>query len=436
MPRAMLVVGLGNGDEGKGSLVDHLVRKNEIRYVVRFNGGAQALHHVVDHDRVHGFSQFGSGTLAGAKTVLSRFMLFEPLAFCREALNLSRLGIADPYALVTLSARAPIISPINILANRILEIHRGQGRHGSCGMGIGLTQGDVEQFGTQALYAEDLLNPTVLRDKLSFLWQQRLETVRGIDSNETWELRTQLATVDIEDLVAFYSEFARRIRIAPDAEILAIISRENIVFEGAQGILLDQQWGFFPHVTRSNTTFANAETLLDEAGFHGERLRFGLLRAYGTRHGAGPFPTETDELRVAPCYNAANPWQGSFRTGWFDTVTARYALEAVGGVDVLALTNLDRLVGRDGLKAAVSYQQEDCFPQGGIALRAVDQVASRQRTDALFHASPEYLSLRPIQSACRDDYYRYADTIIELVGHKIDLISARADHHKLYRNVA
>ena len=131
MSRAILVVGLGYGDEGKGSLVDHLVRKEGIRQVVRFNGGAQALHHVVDQDRVHGFSQFGSGTLAGARAVLSRLMLFEPLAFCREALTLSRLGIADPYALVTLSASAPIIPFANILTNRILEIHRGSGRHGS-----------------------------------------------------------------------------------------------------------------------------------------------------------------------------------------------------------------------------------------------------------------------------------------------------------------
>jgi len=433
MARAMMVVGLGNGDEGKGSLVDHLVRKEGVRHVVRFNGGAQALHHVVDGDRVHGFSQFGAGTLTGAETVLSRFMLFEPLAFCREARTLADRGIADPYAMVTLSARAPIIPQANILTNRILEIQRGQGRHGSCGMGIGLTQGDVEALGTQAIYAGDLLHPTLLREKLDLIQQRRIESVRGIDSPETHMLRTQLVTADLDDLVEFYGEFAERIRIVPDEAILEILAHKDTVFEGAQGVLLDQQWGFFPHVTRSTTTFENAETLLDEAGFEGERVRLGLLRAYGTRHGAGPFPTETDALPVAPCHNAVNPWQGAFRTGWFDAVTARYALDVVGSIDLLALTNLDRLVGLDGLQAATAYPQHAHFPNGGIALRPLDLEASRQRTDALFQVSPEYTPLPSIPNDCPEAFCRYSDAIAALIGRDIDLISARPDQHKLYR---
>ena len=433
MPRAMMVVGLGNGDEGKGSLVDHLVRKEGVRHVVRFNGGAQALHHVVDGDRMHGFSQFGAGTLAGAGTVLSRFMLFEPLAFCREARNLSEVGIADPYAMVTLSARAPIIPQANILTNRILEIQRGQGRHGSCGMGICLTQGDVEEFGAQAIYAGDLLHPTLLREKLNLIQQRRVLSVRGIHSPETHMLRTQLFTSDLDDLVEFYKEFAARIRIVPDDAIMEILAHEDTVFEGAQGVLLDQQWGFFPHVTRSTTTFENAETLLDEAGFAGERVHFGLLRAYGTRHGAGPFPTETDMLPVAPCHNALNPWQGSFRTGWFDAVTTRYALEVVGSVDFLALTNLDRLICLDGLQAATTYQQNAHFPNGEIALRPLDMEVSRQRTDALFQAIPEYAPLPSIPSDCPEALFRYSDAIAALIGRDVDLISAGPDQHKLYR---
>ncbi len=437
MPRAIMVLGLGNGDEGKGSMVDHLVRREGIRQVVRFNGGAQALHHVVDAGRTHGFSQFGSGTLAGAQTVLSRFMLFEPLAFCREARTLSQIGIPDPYALVTVSARTPVIPQANILTNKILEIHRGDGRHGSCGMGIGLTQGDVEEFGAQAVYAEDLFHPTLLREKLELVWKRRLEAVQDTHSAETHVLRTQLATADLDDLVSFYGEFAQRIRIVPDAEILERIVREDTVFEGAQGVLLDQQWGFFPHVTRSNTTFANAETLLEEAKYQGQRVRLGLLRAYGTRHGAGPFPTETADLAVEPCHNAPNPWQGAFRTGWFDAVTARYALDVVGGVDLLGLTNLDRLIGIDGMKAAARYRPEAHFPQGSILIPSeLPLQESRRRTEALLTAHPDYRSLPSIPSDTPDAYFRYADAIAELIGNAIDLISARPDHHKLYRNNA
>ena len=436
MPRAILVVGLGNGDEGKGSVVDHLVRKEGIRRVVRFNGGAQALHHVVHNGVTHGFSQFGAGTLAGAETILSRFTLFEPMAFCREALTLSGIGVADPYALVTVSANAPIIPPANILANRILEIQRGQGRHGSCGLGIGLTQGDVEELGALAVYAQDLRNPATLREKLSLVWRRRLETVRDIDSEETRALRTQLMTTDLEDLVAFYGEFAQRIRIVPEEAILEIIAGEDTVFEGAQGVLLDQQWGFFPHVTRSTTTFENAETLLDEAGFCGQKVRVGLLRGYGTRHGAGPFPTETEDLLVEPCHNGINAWQGAFRTGWFDAVTARYALEIVGGVDLLGLTNLDRLIGLDSLKAAVTYQRDTGLSNGKIALDVMDLESARQRTASLFQVQPDYQPIRSIRSDGPDEFLRYADAIAHLIGHDIDLLSARADHHKLYRGVA
>lgn len=436
MPRAFLVIGLGYGDEGKGSLVDHLVRKHGIRQVVRFNGGAQARHHVVAAETVHGFSQFGAGTLAGARTVLSRFMLFEPLAFCREAESLTKIGIADPFSRVTVCADAPIILPANILTNRILEIERGEGRHGSCGMGIGLTQADVEAFGQDALYVGDLAHPDVLRDKVHFLWQRRIEAVRDIQSEATLELREQLAQFDIDDLLAFYEEFAGYVRIAQEEDICRLLRSEDTIFEGAQGVLLDQHCGFFPHVTRSNTTFANAERLLEEAEFSGDRVRIGLLRGYGTRHGAGPFPTETRALYVAPCHNAINPWQGPFRTGWFDGVAARYALKSVGGVDLLGLTNLDRLVGIGPLQAAATYQNQQDFPGGEIPPISSDLPVLSARTSKLLDAAPDYVQISPVMSGESCALFRYADTLAEIIGQKVDLVSACAEHHKLYRKSA
>lgn len=433
MPDAWIVVGLGNGDEGKGAVVDHLVRRHKIRRVVRFNGGAQALHHVVCAGKVHGFSQFGAGTFAGAGTVLSRFMLFEPLAFCREAHTLSTLGIPEPFSMVTVSARAPVITPLNILANRILELDRGCGRHGSCGMGIGLTQGDVEALGEEALYAGDLVRPAALKEKLVCIQQRRLKEVSEIESEATRDLRVRLAGFDIQDLALFYGEFAQRVRIADEEQVLEIIAQEDTVFEGAQGVLLDQRWGFFPHVTRSTTTFENAETLLEEAGCRGRRLRIGLLRGYGTRHGAGPFPTEAADLALEPCHNRTNAWQGAFRTGWFDAVSGRYALKVTGGVDLLGLTNLDRLAGRKGLKAAVRYGPDRDFPDGTIPQVPPDLETLRQRTDAFMDAQPEYAPLPPIQHDDPSALFRYADVIGELLGQDVELISARADHHKLYR---
>ena len=434
MPRSFIVIGLGNGDEGKGAFVDHLARRHGIRRVVRFNGGAQALHHVVTPDATHGFSQFGAGTFAGAQTLLSRFMLLEPLAFCREAYTLNSLGVADPFSLVSVSERAPVITPANILANQILEIHRGEGRHGSCGRGIGLTQGDVEQAGTEELVAGDLHNPRIVRAKLEWNRQKRLENTAAMNCEATRDLRAQLVNADLDDLTAFYGEFARRVQIVPDGTLLEIIAREDTIFEGAQGVLLDQQWGFFPYVTRSNTTFANALTLLAGANVSHSPVRIGLLRAYGTRHGAGPFPTETTELRLDPCHNSANEWQGAFRTGWFDAVLARYALDVVGSVDLLALTNLDRLIGLDNLKAAVAYPRSEHFPTGKISPVVLNKEAHRRRTNALLHVRPEYADLPLLHSTQPEELFRYADALAEHIGRKADILSACPDQRKIYRS--
>ncbi|HLJ55606.1 MAG TPA: adenylosuccinate synthetase [Chthonomonadaceae bacterium] len=460
MPRAWIVIGLGFGDEGKGSVVDHLVRRDGARCVVRFNGGAQARHHVVAGAAVHGFSQFGAGTLAGARTLLSRYMLVEPLALCGEARDLAALGVPDPFARITISAAAPIITQANILANRAIEAARGPARHGSCGLGIGLTQGDAETLGEEALRAGDLARPAVLREKLALNLRRRLDDIAGCRSlsglphqsypsdrtapagrspaasanagDASAGLLARLEGLDLADLAAFYGEFAARVRIVPDGEILHAVAHEDTVFEGAQGVLLDQRHGFFPHVTRSNTTFENADALLAEAGFAGERVRIGLLRPYSTRHGAGPLPTETSGLSVPPCHNGENAWQGAFRVGWFDAVAARYALAAAGGVGVLGITGLDRLAGLPSLVVCTAYRASAELPDGVIP-PAADRQASLRRTAALFAAQPVYAAVAALASCVPADLWRFADAIGELVRHPVGLISARPDAEKLWR---
>jgi adenylosuccinate synthase len=141
---AIFVAGLGFGDEGKGSIVDALTRKHQADLVVRFSGGAQAAHHVVTDDgREHCFAQFGSGTLAGASTHLSRFMLIDPLALVKEAEHLKQIGVVDPFERLTIDPRAPIITPYHRAMNRLRELSRGRQRHGSCGVGIGELASDM-----------------------------------------------------------------------------------------------------------------------------------------------------------------------------------------------------------------------------------------------------------------------------------------------------
>lgn len=136
-----LVVDLGFGDAGKGAVVDRLCRADHtVRAVVRFNGGAQAAHTVVTADgRQHTFAQFGAGTLRGVPTLLSRFMLVDPLALTAEADHLRSLGVPDPCALLSVDRRARLTTPYHAAASRLREQARGAARHGSCGMGVGET---------------------------------------------------------------------------------------------------------------------------------------------------------------------------------------------------------------------------------------------------------------------------------------------------------
>lgn len=431
---AHIVVGLGYGDEGKGSWVDHLVRKHDVKYVVRFNGGAQASHHVVTpDDRVHGFHQLSSGSFVeGVHTLLSRFMLLDPDHLLAEASELEQQGVFQPLTRVLAHRDAPIITPFNRILNQMQEIHRGGSRHGSCGFGIGITQNDVETLGSDTLYLRDLLTDT-LRPKLLRLWELKVQEASVVRSTETESLFGKLNSTDVDYYVDLFRHVARRITVIDDDEFNAIVRTNDSVWEGAQGVLLDQTDGFFPHCTRSTCTFQNALTLLQEANFSGTTVRIGLLRGYATRHGAGPFVTEDSECNVSACHNLTNPWQGHFRTGWFDCVTARFALNVVGGVDVLAVTNLDRLYERAEVKIATEY--DGLKPQFGTSRTLLrlpfDKKVLENRSEALKQVTPRYTR---VEGFTKDSAsLRYLDLLEEHISHRIHAVSDTPKHQKLYR---
>ncbi|MFF4809100.1 adenylosuccinate synthetase [Micromonospora chersina] len=157
-------------------------------------------------------------------------------------------------------------------------------------------------------------------------------------------LTAELGPLDappVEDCLPAYAAFAERVAIVDRAYLAGVLRAGTCVFEGAQGVLLDEWHGFHPYTTWSTATFANAEALLAEAGRAGTAQRLGVLRVTTTRHGPGPLVTEEPALPFADPRNPTNPWQGRFRFGHFDAVAHRYALAAAGGVDGLALTHLD-----------------------------------------------------------------------------------------------
>lgn len=331
MSEHLIVVDLGHGDAGKGTVVDHLCATGRAAAVVRFNGGAQAAHNVVTADgRHHTFAQFGSGTFTpGVRTHLSRFMLLDPLALAAEADHLRTLGVTDALDRLTVDRDALLTTPYHRAANHARETARGAARHGSCGMGIGETAAYALAH-DDAPRAGDCLAPARLRLRLAAVRDWYLAGFPGGPR-----------VPDLEDCVRAFTAFAGRVAIVGGGHLHRLLRDGPVVFEGAQGVLLDEWHGFHPYTTWSTTTFANAETLLAEAGRTATRL--GVLRAYATRHGPGPFVTEDPALTadLPDPHNGTGRWQGVFRVGHLDAVTLRYALEVTGGVDALALTHLD-----------------------------------------------------------------------------------------------
>lgn len=367
MNKVILTVDLGFGDAGKGSIVDFLVREERAHTVVRYNGGAQAGHRVVTEDgREHVFSQFGAGTLAGARTHLSRFMLLDPLAMVAEAEHLQQLGIVAPFAMTTIDAAALVITPFQRAVNRLRELARAD-RHGSCGMGIGETMADALAHGESVLRAADLADSAVLRHKLHFLRdvnRAKLQATEfGALDRQAPAVQEELDVLADDSWVDWLAEEFGRIsaltNIVPSTYLHDILAQPGtIIFEGAQGVLLDEWYGFHPHTTWSTITFANADALLEEAGYAGKIERIGITRAYATRHGAGPFVSECAALsaQIPDAVNGFDTWQEGFRVGWLDLVMLRYAVEVVGKLDSLAVTCLDRLQGRDDAQLCTHYQ--------------------------------------------------------------------------------
>jgi adenylosuccinate synthase len=360
----VIVVDLGYGDAGKGTVVDWLCARGPYAAVVRFNGGAQAAHNVVTGDgRHHTFAQFGSGTFTpGVVTHLSRFMMVDPLALVAEADHLAAVGAGDALDRLTVDRDAPLTTPYHRAANRARSTAV---RHGSCGMGIGETAAyalacdDAPRVG-------DCHSPARLRRRLARLRDRLFDELGPLD------------VPDVSDCAAAFGAFASRVRITGDGFLPALLRRGPVVFEGAQGVLLDERFGFHPYTTWSTTTFANATTLLAEAGTSARRL--GVTRAYLTRHGPGPFVTEDATLERPEPHNRRGPWQGAFRTGHLDAVALRYALEVSGGADELAVTHLD----------APAPLICTAYDIGSRITPAADLPGQARLTDRLLTARPRY----------------------------------------------
>jgi adenylosuccinate synthase len=354
--QAQVVIGLGFGDEGKGVVTDFLcgqaLAAGRTPLVVRFNGGHQAGHTVTLADgRRHVFSSFGAGTLRGVPTYWSAHCTFSPASVLQEYAALLALG-AQPQLLV--DTQCPVTTHYDVLYNRVLEAGRGPARHGSCGVGFGTTVARHQDTPLR-LYAQDLRFPAVFTHKLQQIrayYETKIKAETGFDFYQ----------FDHDGEDRRFAQYARQLTDLHQAHPIQLVRPEEIfaatapwqtyVFEGAQGILLDMDFGLFPHVTRSRTTAANALGLLHKhaPGLATTAEIHYVSRAYHTRHGAGPLPQETsiELINNAQETNQLNDHQGAFRTGPLSVELLNYALScdaafSLGLTKHLVLTCLDQL---------------------------------------------------------------------------------------------
>jgi adenylosuccinate synthase len=452
MTRIWLLIGLSNGDETKGGTVDWLTANYPVKTIFRYNGGAQAAHNVVAASGVtHCFAQLGSGLLAApVSTYLSRYVAVNPLSLMVEYRILeSKINFSIPE--IQLDTESLIITPYHILINQMREISRGAKRYGSCGKGVGETMSDAKKYGKEVLRAKDLSNFSVLKHKLRCLQALKIEEGEQLLNTDFTNphLLSRLEKMCSEDyfknLIDWYLDFSKWSGVKLVSS-LTIDPESDIIGEGAQGILLDRDYGFYPHVTQSNTSFHNAEELIKENKLVGEVIKIGVLRAYATRHGAGPLVTYDQELAtlIPDIHNTTNDFQGDFKIGWLDLVTTRYALKIAGEIKGIALSCLDRLQTLKEVKTCTSYKYNgpeglevlkqffECHSIGEhfrpiitdiklIPANRVQDLSWRQKiTDILNDCEPVYRVIKVKKTVFINEYVEHLETALKT---KILLVS-------------
>ncbi|MDB5936586.1 MAG: adenylosuccinate synthase [Massilia sp.] len=367
--RLVSVLGLAFGDCGKGLFIDYLCRRWGAHTVVRFNGGGQAGHNVVLPDgRSHTFSQFGAGTFVpGTVTLLAYPVIVHPTALLVEHEYLRRAGVDDALGRLLIDARCRVTTPFHQAAGRMRELARGEQAHGSCGVGVGETARHALLHPEQSITYADLAQPAVARDKLEEVRKNLLaqfDKACRAPSNQRGYAAEFGVLTDAGVAQRWLDQVAPLLRCAPPAPHQAVAERLHrpgtVLFEGAQGVLLDEWRGFHPHTTWSSIAPSAVEAVAMDAGQWEKIHHFGALRTYMTRHGAGPLPTHDARLdHLAEPHNGADGWQGPFRRGHPDALLLRYALAVAAPLDGLLVSHLDVFERERTLRWCVAYDVEE-----------------------------------------------------------------------------
>lgn len=350
MSSTTVVIGANYGDEGKGLMTNYFASTEKADFVIRFNGGAQAGHTVVEpRGRRHVFSHFGSGTLMGVPTMLSKHFLVNPILWTQELDALNKKGCTPPQMIV--DYRAEVTTPYDMMINQELERSRRKTtrHHGSCGVGINETvvRSKHDQF--KLLVSSSYLDANTTLKRILNEWVPHRFDELGLDYAQHRAM-FQAKVFRAKFLDQFFA-MQQACRVAKPLEICG---NHSVVFEGAQGLALDMNADGFPHVTPSNTGLHNVIDVCNENSRSDVSVCY-VTRSYLTRHGAGELPYELPSApypNIQETTNVENEFQGNFRYALLDVdglgsrITHSNAVAYERGVTIrpsLAVTCIDQL---------------------------------------------------------------------------------------------
>jgi adenylosuccinate synthase len=417
----IVIAGAQWGDEGKGKVVDLLTAR--VQVVARYNGGHNAGHTVIVGGRKFVLHLIPSGILhPGILCVIGNGVVVDPVAFERETAELAALGVEVEDNLL-FSDRAHLILPHHRGLEALSEDQRGSRRIGTTLRGIGPAYED--KAGRRGVTLGDLLRPKALPDKLAEARRHYEEVLRGAG---------RAPDVDWDGVVADLTAFGERHR-SQIRDVSLVLHRHmaegySVLFEGAQATLLDLDHGTYPYVTCSAAAAGGAAT---GCGVPPTRIDgvLGVAKAYCTRVGTGPFPTELS----GPAADAIRERGGEYgattgrprRCGWFDAVAVRYAVR-VNGFDTLAITKLDVLDATDAIPVCTGYRFEggslDELPADGAVLDACEPV---------YETLPGWKTPTAGVREWKDlpeNARRYVERLSELVGAEIGVVSTGPDREQ------
>jgi len=408
------IIGLQWGDEGKGKIVDFLADKFDA--VIRFQGGHNAGHTIKVDDKVYKLNLLPSGIIRGKFSVIGSGVVVDPIALFNEIKKVEENGLKITPQNLVIANNCCLILSIHSQLDQLLESKKGAKKIGTTGRGIGPAYED--RAGRRALRICDLLDDKILNERLENLlfYHNLLRQSLGEKSVAVQDIVAELAPIRAQLLAFTQGPF----------EISLKLAGKKVMFEGAQGALLDVSHGTFPFVTSSNI-MSGQVALGSCLGVNDLHQTIGVLKAYTTRVGSGPFPTELNDeigefLRIEGC-EVGTVTGRNRRCGWFDAALVRQAIQ-LSSVKEIALTKLDVLDKLEKIKICIGYkidgQTFDCFPQANHLWDKIEPIY--EELDGWMEATVGAKSLNNLPKKA----LAYIKRIEELCGVKAVIISTGA----------